>query len=308
VDAIFDAERSGRPPVFSRLERVQIERSASTEPTAYGLPLLRWDCRSLQQVVVEQAVVGAIHYTTIARIVALASLQPHRSRYWKTATIDAQFTTRAAKILWRYERAAWLYKRGEVVLCLDEKPNLQALGRRAPTQPMRPGQIERREFERTRHGTVTFLVALNAYDGVMWGCCLEANNHEHFLGALSRLPHRYQRARRLHLSLDNGASHIARETNTYFASYWRLRAFYTPPHASWLNQAELLLRAFSDKYLLRFDSPSRQHLIGHLEASWPEYNRRFAQPFSWSWSCRHMYAWARKKGALICTKTYATVH
>jgi hypothetical protein len=64
----------------------------------------------------------------------------------------------------------------------------------------------------------------------------------------------------------------------YLASHPRLRAFYTPPHASWLNQAALLRRAFADKYLQRVDAPSRQHLIDHLEASWPEYNRRFATP------------------------------
>ncbi|SRR6266487_2549501 len=298
----------GDRPFFPPLQCVQIERIACTDPSAYGLHLARWDCRSLQQVVVEQAIVGSIHYTTIARILAAASLQPHRSRYWKTATIDAPFTTKAAQILWRYERVAWLYERGEVVLCLDEKPHLQALARRVPTQPMRPGQIERHEFEYKRHGTVTFLAALNVYDGTMWGCCLEANDHEHFLRALGRLVRRYPRARRLHLILDNSSSHIAQDTKAYLASHPRLRAFYTPPHASWLNQAELLLRAFSDKYLQRFDSPSRQHLIDHLEASWPEYNRRFAHPFTWSWSCRDLYTWARKKGTVICTKTSATVH
>jgi DDE superfamily endonuclease len=299
---------AGARPFFPPLQRVQIERIACTDPAAYGLHLTRWDCRSLQQIVVGRAVVGAINYTTVARILAAASLQPHRHRYWKTPTIDERFTTKAAKILWRYERVAWLYERGEVVLCLDEKPNLQALRRRVPSQPMRPGEIERREFEYTRHGTVTFLVALNVYDGTMWGCCLEANDHEHFLAALGRLVRRYPRARRLHLILDNGSSHIAQATKAYLARHPRLQAFYTPPHASWLNQAELLLRAFSDKYLQRFDSQSRQHLIDHLQASWPEYNQRFAHPFTWSWSCRDMYAWARKKGTVICTQTYATVH
>jgi transposase len=298
---------AGRP-FFPPLQRVQIERIACTEPSAYGLHVVRWDCRSLQQVIVEQAVGGAIHDTTVARILAAASLQPHRSRYWKTATIEERFTTKAARILWRYERALWLYERGEVVLCVDEKPHLQAVARRVPTQPMRPGQIERREFEYTRHGTVTFLAALNVYDGTMWGCCLDANDHEHFLKALSRLVRCYPRARRLHLILDNGASHIAQATTAYVADHPRLRAFYTPPHASWLNQAELLLRALADKYLQRFDAQSRQHLIDHLEASWPEDNRRFAHPFTWSWSCRDLYAWARQKGTAICTNTYATVH
>jgi transposase len=299
---------AGARRFFPPLQRVHIERIACTDPAAYGLHLARWDCRSLQEVVVEQALVGSIHYTTVARLLTQASLQPHRSRYWKTATIDDRFITQAAKILWRYERVEWLYERNEVVLCVDEKPHMQVLVRRVPTQPMRRGQMARREFEYTRHGTVTLLVALNVYDGTMWGCCLETNDHTQFLRALSRLARRYQWARRLHLIMDNGSSHIAHATQAYCAGHPRLQAFYTPPHASGLNQAELLLRAFSDKYLQRFDPTSRQHLIDHLAASWPEYNRRFAHPFTWSWRCRDLYAWARKKATGICSKTYATVH
>jgi hypothetical protein len=94
----------------------------------------------------------------IARILAEANLQPHRSRYRKTATIDAQFTTRAAKMLSRYER-------GELVLYLGEQPNRHTLVQRVPTQPMQPGRIERHEFEYARHGTVTFLALFNLYDG-----------------------------------------------------------------------------------------------------------------------------------------------
>jgi DDE superfamily endonuclease len=293
---------------FPSLARVQIERIACTDPPAYGLHLTHWDCRSLQQVVVEQAVVAAIHYTTVARILAEASLQPHRSRYWKTAVIDEEFTTLAAKVLWCYERIDWLHQRGEVVICMDEKPNLQALSRTMPQQPMQPGRIERREFEYKRHGTVTFLAAFNVYDGTMQGWCLDKNDHEHFLWCVRQVARRYRHARRLHLIMDNGSSHIDHHTKAYFAAHPRLRALYTPAHSSWLNQAELLLRAFTDKYLDRFDCESRQQLIDHLKASWPEYNHRFAHPFSWSWTRRHMYAWAEKKGAAICTKTYATVH
>jgi hypothetical protein len=81
--------------------------------------------------VVEQAIVDSIHYTTVARILAAASLQPQRGRYWKTATMDEQFTRRAAQILWCYERGEWLARRGEVVICLDEKFNIQP-GRALP--------------------------------------------------------------------------------------------------------------------------------------------------------------------------------
>jgi len=293
---------------FPSLERVQIERVACTDPTAYGLHLTRWDCRTLQQVVIEQALVDTIHYTTVARILASASLQPHRSRYWKTATIDEAFTSRAAQILWCYERVSWLHQRGEVVICVDEKPQIQAIQRGAPTQPMSPGRIARREFEYIRHGTVGLLVAFNVCDGRMWACCLEANNHEHFLWALAQIAQRWARAGRIHLIMDNGPSHIDHHTRAYLNSHPRFRPLYTPAHASWLNQAELLLRAFNNKYLKHFESASRQHLIEHINASWSEYNRWFAHPFTWSWTRRQMHDWASKKQISICSKTFATVH
>jgi hypothetical protein len=200
-------------------------------------------------------------------------LQPHRFRYWKTATIDEEFTSRAAKILWCYERVAWLRQRGDLVISVDEKPNIQALSRLKPSQPMKAGQIARREFEYKRHGTVILSVALNVFDGVMWASCLDVNDHEHFLWALRQISRRWARARRIHLIMDNGPSHIDHHTRAYLASHERFRPLYTPAHASWLNQAELLLRAFSDKYLKHFESASRQHLLEHIDASWPEYNK-----------------------------------
>ena len=311
VPAIYDAERSGRPPTFSPpLERAQIERIACTEPAAYGRRLTRWDCRSLADVVVERAVVDSIHYTTVARVLRAASLQPHRSRYWKTATIDADFTRRAARVLWCYERVEWLERRGALVLCVDEKPNVQALERRCPGRPTGPGRIARHEFEYIRHGTVTFLTLLNVYDGRMWGTCLDANDSAHFVPALERAlgQRRYRHADRIHLILDNGASHIAHETRTRLAAMPRLRVLYTPARASWLDQAELLLRAFDDRYLRRLDVPSRAALIAHLDASWREYNRCYAHPFTWSWTRRDLHAWAAHKDLMICSQTSATVH
>lgn len=296
--------------IFPPLERVGIEGIACSDPAAYGLHLTHWDCRSLGQVVAQQGVVSSIHFTTVARILAHASLQPHRSRYWKTAKIDERFRALAAKVLWCYERVEWLYQRGQLVICVDEKPAIQALSRCGAKQPVRCGQIERREFDYERHGTVNFFVALNVYDGRMWGCCIDRNDHDHFLWCLRQIEHRYGRAQRIHLIMDNGPSHIDHHVRDYISTRPRIRALYTPAGASWLNQAELLLRAFSDKYIDRFDADSRQHLIDHLNASWSEYNQRFAHPFEWSWTRRHMHAWAETetKRNLICVKTYATKH
>ena len=281
---------------------------ACTEPAVFGRRLTHWDCRSLAEVVVAEGIVDSIHYTTVARLLRAASLQPHRSRYWKTAVVDARFARTAARVLWCYERVEWLHARDEVVVCVDEKPNLQALERRCPPQPLQPGRITREEFEYRRHGTVTFLVALDVFNGTMRGVCLDRNDQAHFIRALPRLLRSYQAARRIHLILDNGSSHIAGTTQACLTNWPRLRYLFTPPHASWLNQAELLLRAFGARYLDHLDVPSRRVLIAHLEASCPEYNRHYAHPFSWSWTRRQLRDWTIHEGALIHSKTSATVH
>ncbi|MGZ3457766.1 MAG: transposase [Archangium sp.] len=98
--------------------------------------------------------------------------------------------------------------------------------------------------------------------------------------------------RRIHLIWDNGSSHIAQETREFLRrNYPHVRVLFTPAHASWLNQAELLLRAFGAHYLQRGDWTSRSEFIAHLEASWPEYNRLYAHPFTWSWTRPKMHEW-----------------
>ena len=99
-------------------------------------------------------------------------------------------------------------------------------------------------------------------------------------------------ARRIHLIWDNGPSHTARQTNDFLRTHYpHVRVIFTPAHASWLNQAELLLRAFAERYLRRGDWASRDELIEHLDASWPEYNRFYAHPFTWSWTRAKMRSW-----------------
>jgi len=161
---------------FPLLERVQIEQLACCDPIGIGLQMTHWSTRSLAQVAMQRGIVPRIAHSTISLILRQADLQPHRSRYWKTPVLDDTFRARAARVLWCYEQAATLAQREERVLCLDEKPNLQALQRRCPSHPMRPGQIERREFEYRRHGTVNFLVTLAVATGQMRGWCLPRND------------------------------------------------------------------------------------------------------------------------------------
>lgn len=268
---------------------------ACCEPAGLGLRMTHWSRRSLARMAVERGLVPRIAHSTVSLILRAADLQPHRSRYWKTPKIDAEFEDKAARILWCYERASDLAARGEIVVCFDEKPNIQALERRCPTRPMRPGQIERQEFEYIRHGTVNFAVALTVNTGKMRGWCIERNDGEHLRPVLRELLRRLAHARRVHLIWDGGSPHTAEETIAFLRTrYPHVRVLFTPAHASWLNQAELLLRAFSERYLKRGDWKSRQQLVEHLDASWQEYNALFACPITWSWTRPKMHRWVAR--------------
>jgi len=302
LNAIYDAARSGRPREISALERVAIEQLACSEPSGVGLEMTHWSTRSLATIAMQQGLVSHIAHSTVSLILRNADLQPHRHRYWITPTLNETFLEQASRVLWIYERIETLKAQNEIALALDEKPNIQALQRTHPIQPMRAGQIERHEFEYVRHGVVNFLALLNLYNGKMRSCCLEKNDSEHLCKSLPVLLQPFHSFNRVHLIWDGGPSHISAATNSFLKSHYGdwLRVVRTPAHSSWLNQAEILLKCFEVRYLQRGSWISRQHLIDHLHASTPEYNRLWAQPINWSWTRRDLREWAEKKSAGLC--------
>lgn len=300
--------RGGRA-FFPESERACIEDLACQDPAPIGREITHWSQRSLAQAAADLEYVESIHQTTVRNILREADLQPHRFRYWKTTIWDEEAVARALKILWYYERIDSLWQRGEVLICLDEKPNIQVLERAKPTQPMRPGQIERQEFDYIRHGTVNLLAGLVAYNGRMWAECLDKNDGDHFRPAVRRLLHPYGWANRIHLIIDNGSSHISEDTTAFFHDLApRVQVLFTPVNASWLNQAESLLEAFTEHYLLRGNWSSRSQMIQHILNSQVDYNQHFQHPFKWEWSCRDFRYWLNNTPGLIRCRTYASGH
>jgi hypothetical protein len=284
--------------------RKQIENLSCREPAASGWRLTHWSARSLARAAIEHEIVERIHHATIADILQEADLQPHRFRYWKTTVWDAEAIARAIKILWYYRRIESLWQRGGVVIALDEKPNIQVLERAAATQLVSVGQIERQEFDYHRHGTVNLLVGLTLYTGRMWAECPDKNDGAHFRPAVRRLLHPFSWARRIHLVMDNGPSHSSADTLSFFRELApRVHVLFTPTNASWLNQAELLLEGFSERYLLRGSWTDRAMMIDHLLASRVEYNEHFAHPFDWNWTCHNFRFWLNNTPSLIRCKT-----
>ena len=228
---------------------------------------------------------------TVQRLLHDVDLQPHRTRYWKTARLDAQFKERAEQVLWCYGNAERLARQGIWTVAVDEIPNLQVLERH-PLRRAIPGSIEQQEFEYTRHGTVNVLLFLVVHTGRMEVAVETKKDARHYIGELRAFRRRHRGLKGVFLIQDGDPSHTSGDTAVYWSEcrcWWRPR--FTPAHASWLNQAELLIRAFGHRYLKRNSWSKREELIEQVLASGPEYNSLYAHPFAWTWTNQKMRQW-----------------
>jgi DDE superfamily endonuclease len=279
---------------FPPLQRAQIVELACLEPIAEGLHLTHWTSQDLARQAIADGLVDAICPRTVRRILDDVDLQPPRTRYWRTTRLDGQFKERAEQVLWCYANAERLARQGIWVVAVDEKPNLQVLERR-PIRRAIPGSIEQQEFEYIRHGTVNLLFFLVVHTGRMEVAVEATKDAEHYIGELRAFRRRHRGLKGVFLVQDGDPSHTAGDTAAYWSScqgWWRSR--FTPVHASWLDQAELLIRAFGHRYLKRGSWASREELIAQVLASTPEYNRVYAHPFQWTWTNQKMRQWFAK--------------
>jgi hypothetical protein len=279
---------------FPPLQRAQIVELACLEPVAEGLHITHWTSQDLARQAVAGGLVDAVSPRTVRRILHDVDLQPHRTRYWRTTRLDSRFKDRAEKVLWCYGNAERLAGEGIGTVAVDEMPNLQVLERQ-PIRRATPGSIERQEFEYARHGTVNLLLFLTVPTGQMEVVVEARKDAEHYIHELSAFRRRHPEWAGVFLIQDGDPSHTSGDTAAYWsgcAGWWRPRL--TPAHASWLNQAELLVGAFGYRYLKRASWPSRDEFIEHVLASGPEYNRLYAHPFEWTWTNQKMREWFAK--------------
>ena len=150
---------------------------------AKGLHITHWSSDDLSRQAVADGIVAHISPRTVRNILSTVDLQPHRTRSWKTARLDARFKERAEQVLWCYANAARLAEQGIWVVCVDEIPTFQVLERK-PIRRAIPGSIEQQEFDSIRHGTVNMLVFLVVHSGLMELAFLAHNDAEHYLPEL----------------------------------------------------------------------------------------------------------------------------
>jgi transposase len=167
-----------------------------------------------------------------------------------------------------------------VVLCVDEKPQAQALERAAPVLPLRPGTPEKRSHDYIRHGTTTLFAALEAATGKVTGACYPRHRHEEFGKFLRQVAKAYPR-RKLHLVCDNYGTHSHPDVRAWLAKNPRITLHFTPTSASWLNMVEVFFSIITRQAIRRGSFTSVTGLIAAIETFIGGWNER-CHPFTWT--------------------------
>jgi transposase len=167
-----------------------------------------------------------------------------------------------------------------VVLCVEEKPQLQAVERTAPALPVRPGSAERATFDYLRHGTTTLFAALEVATGRVTDACTDRHRPQEFLAFLTQVAAAYPR-RRLHVVVDNYATHEHPAARAWLTHHPRITRHFTPTSGSWLNLVEAFFSIIIRQALRRGDFPTVADLIAAIEHSIDAWNDRCA-PFTWT--------------------------
>jgi hypothetical protein len=272
--------------VFPPEQVAEVKALACELPGTHGLPLSRFSRTELHRLVIERGVSEA-SASTIWRWLCEDALKPWQQRSWIFIR-DPDFRQKAAPVLDLYERR-WEGRRlrpDELVICADEKSQLQALGRRHQTLPPAPGQATKIEFEYERGGTLAYLAAWDVHHANLFGRIEQKTGIEPFERLVEQVMTQepYTSARRVFWVVDNGSSHAGKTSiRRLEGAYQNLRLIHLPVHASWLNQIEIYFSIVQRKALTPNDFDSLDELAARLLAFQDRY-AQIAKPFDWTFT------------------------
>lgn len=264
LDGLLDEPRPGAP---RQVTDAQVEHvvTQTLETTPRGET--HWSRRSMARQV-------GLSPDTIGRIWRAFGLQPHRTESFKLSP-DPLFIEKVRDIVGLYLSPPT----HAVVLCVDEKSQIQALERSQPLLPMRPGQVERHTHDYERHGTTTLFAALNVATGTVLRRCLARHRHQEYLRFLRDIDAHVPELLDIHLVVDNYATHKTPKVMQWLAKHPRFHLHFTPTYSSWLNQVERLFADLTHKAIRRGSFKS----VSSLEKAIHEYlDARTAKPFVWT--------------------------
>jgi putative transposase len=275
LDGLRDRPRTGRPLVIDAQTRLSVVALASSKPPDGST---RWSTRRLA----EKTGIGP---TSVHRILHEGRLRPHKTEYWCGRSPDPEFEAKQAAILGLYLDPPI----NALVVCVDEKSQIQALDRTQPELPMQAGSPRRLTATYKRHGTTCLLAALAVHSGDVSGRCVERNDHETFLRFLKAL-YRANPRRELHIVLDNLSVHKHHEVLAWAARRRRLTLHFTPTYASWLNQVEIWFNIFGRDVLKDAVWHSKAELVSQIMKYIRSYSSERAKPFAWTYTGKPLAA------------------
>jgi transposase len=262
----LDEPKPGAP---RRITDADVERVITTTLETTPRDATHWSTRSL-------AAQCGLSQTAVARIWKAFALQPHRSETFKLSK-DPLFIEKVRDIVGLYlnppDRA--------LVLCVDEKSQIQALDRTAPLLPMRPGQVERRTHDYVRHGTTSLFAALDTKTGRVLGRCFRRHRSTEFRRFLDLIDATVPRDLEVHLILDNYGTHKTPLIQRWLAKRPRFHLHFTPTSASWLNLVERWFVELDRKQIKRGAHRSVPALERAIYA-YLEVTDEHPKPFTWT--------------------------
>ena len=277
ISALGDLDRSGRPPVIDDV--AVVVATVQAPPEALGVT--HWSARLLGKHL-------GISFASVARIWREWNLQPWRRETFKFST-DPELDAKVRDVVGLYlnppDKA--------VVVCIDEKSQIQALDRTAPILPIRPGLPEKATHDYVRHGTTTLFAALEVATGKVTDACHPRHTHAEFLAFLKQVAKAYPRVP-LHVVADNYATHKHPVVQAWLAKHPRVRMHFTPTSGSWLNLVEVFFGIITRQAIRRGTFTSVKDLIGAIETFIDAWNDR-CQPFVWTKTADEILTKANRK-------------
>jgi transposase len=265
LDGLETAPRSGRPRQIDDGE-VQRVLAKTLEPPPDGST--QWSGRRL-------AAATGISPSTVHRIRRDHKLKPHQVRSFKFSR-DPQLVEKVIDVVGLYLDPP----KGALVLCVDEKTQIQALDRTQPTLPIKPGKAQRMTHDYKRNATTSLYAALETATGEVTGACYPRHTHQEFLAVLYALVRAFPR-KPLHVVLDNSSTHSTPEVKRWLERHPRVHFHFTPTSTSWLNMVEIWFSILTKQQVRRGVYHNVPELITAIDHFIEGYNER-ARPFVWT--------------------------
>ena len=263
---LYDQPKPGTPRSISDEQVAQlVKKTLNKKPKG----ATHWTCRSI-------AKETNLSKSTVQRIWSAFNLQPHRQKHFTLST-DPYFVEKVRDIVGLYlnppDKA--------MVICVDEKSQIQALDRTQPVLPMGLGYVEGITHQYVRHGTLTLFAALDLATGEVIAQCKKRHRHQEFLQFLRHIEANVPKKLDIHLVVDNYATHKHAKVRNWLAARPRYHVHYTPTYSSWLNQVETWYHIITQKAIRRGSFRSTKQLREKIDQFVTDYNLK-SKPFMWT--------------------------